>query len=121
MLIGNRKYEKMLKDILGGCYEFKVIVQKLPLLDLLDEVSSVNDCFPLLSKLFSIVAVLVKSPASCERGFSVTYTVKNIFWSSLQASSMNDPSLEDFHATRCVEHWHFYTRVFRYIKSTSNQ
>jgi hypothetical protein len=77
MLIGDGKDEKMLNNIMGEWYEFKVIGQKLTLLDLLHKVVSMSDTFPLLSKLLSIVEVLPMSTASCEQGFSVMNMVKN--------------------------------------------
>jgi hypothetical protein len=42
MFIGDGKDEKMLNDMTGEWYEFKVIGQKLTLLDLLDKVVSMT-------------------------------------------------------------------------------
>jgi hypothetical protein len=70
------------------------------------------DRFPLPSKLCSIVTVLPKLAASCEGGFSINNSVKNIFRSSLQETSssglmtinINVPGLGDIDAKQWVEH-----------------
>lgn len=125
-LTSEGKEDEMLKTVMGEWYEFKVFGQKLPLHDLFDKAISMNDRFPLLSKLITIIAVLPTSTASCERGFSIMNLLKNKFRSSLQTDSlnhlmminMNGPSLEDFNPQKSVEHWYFQTKGYRHVKTS---
>jgi hypothetical protein len=74
-MIGSGKAKTISNDLAREWCEIKVIGQILPLLDLLERVSSVSDRFPLLWKLVSIAGTL-PTTASYEKGISVTNMVK---------------------------------------------
>jgi hypothetical protein len=64
-------------NILIELYEFKVLGKEIKLSDLLNNVLSNSNRFPVLVKLLSIISVLLVSTASCERGFSEINLIKN--------------------------------------------
>jgi hypothetical protein len=67
---------KRVNDVMCEWYEFKVMDQMLPSIDLLVKVVSTGDTFPLLSKLLSVVATLRIIIASCHRSICVMNMVK---------------------------------------------